>query len=431
MTDTQNYADQIIQFFKHQHIQVLTHKAQIINASSVLLIQHVHCEKQEITSIQNFAKETFGCRKCSGIMLKQTPTWDFVLHENLKSMTDLHQDELWRPVVGGWVSSYGKAMNSLGKVLTLDTSKDRYNIGGSAQYRTTLLGTAFRDLIPFTAAAKLQEDANKNKDPSTLTKGEKPCLSLVDKTKPISISNLIFKTHQEACQQGNHNSRQSERFKAAMEINIVDKMKQVEYKQTPELPDHLIFQDGNVYNHKPVAGGQRFLAFTVNPGGYLQFVYNDKVFFVHRLVCCVFNPLQGKTVYDDYKDMEVNHKDGNHQNNCANNLEWVTHAANMSHAYQTDLNKKVRGVLQYKMNKDGTVGELIKEHKSIAEASRQTGVAEHVIRSIAQRQKKATNFDWRFKDESLSAEWSLKFAHKTRTIKVLPGVVIPAQILSE
>jgi len=36
----------------------------------------------------------------------------------------------------------------------------------------------------------------------------------------------------------------------------------------------------------------------------------------------------------------VNHKDGNKQNNCVNNLEWVSYSENTKHSYDTGLLKK-------------------------------------------------------------------------------------------
>ena len=91
-----------------------------------------------------------------------------------------------------------------------------------------------------------------------------------------------------------------------------------------------------------------------------------KFYSVHRLVAQTFldNP--------DNKP-QVNHIDGNRENNRVDNLEWVTSSENINHAFQTGLSHGLRGdlsphkvaVLQYE--KDGT---LVKEWSCIADAAR-------------------------------------------------------------
>lgn len=57
-----------------------------------------------------------------------------------------------------------------------------------------------------------------------------------------------------------------------------------------------------------------------------------KSFLVHRLVAQHFLMLPERKY-------EVNHKDGNKQNNRAGNLEWCNHRENVRHAYDTGLHK--------------------------------------------------------------------------------------------
>lgn len=69
-------------------------------------------------------------------------------------------------------------------------------------------------------------------------------------------------------------------------------------------------------------------------GGYLCVELKkgdtEKNFKVHRLVAQAFiSNVEGKPF--------VNHIDGVKTNNCADNLEWVTHSENCQHAYDTGL----------------------------------------------------------------------------------------------
>lgn len=62
---------------------------------------------------------------------------------------------------------------------------------------------------------------------------------------------------------------------------------------------------------------------------------------VHRLVAEAFIPNQN--------DMpEVNHIDGNKQNNCVNNLEWCSRRENVLHSYKLGLKKPIQEYIRLK-----------------------------------------------------------------------------------
>lgn len=52
---------------------------------------------------------------------------------------------------------------------------------------------------------------------------------------------------------------------------------------------------------------------------------------LHRVLMMAFKPVQ------NMKDLQVNHKNGNKQDNCLENLEWVTCKENIHHAWKNSL----------------------------------------------------------------------------------------------
>jgi len=105
--------------------------------------------------------------------------------------------------------------------------------------------------------------------------------------------------------------------------------------------------DGVVFSHKKIVrvgnqtayverGGFPLRQYKHGRSGHLR-VYLAKAGkkyprFVHRLVAEAFIPNAGNLPF-------INHRDGNPQNNCVSNLEWVTPKQNSVHAQLLGLNR--------------------------------------------------------------------------------------------
>ena len=86
-----------------------------------------------------------------------------------------------------------------------------------------------------------------------------------------------------------------------------------------------VTSDGKIFSN---VGNKKELKGKINKYGYKMVVLhvNGKQIYpnLHRLIANAFLP-------NPHNLPEVNHKDGNKQNNCVDNLEWVTTRQNLIH----------------------------------------------------------------------------------------------------
>ena len=96
--------------------------------------------------------------------------------------------------------------------------------------------------------------------------------------------------------------------------------------------DYRINEQGDVYS--PYRGWHRIKPQKIIKG-YLRVSLmtnkGRKFFMVHRLVLEAFAPRE------DSLQLQVNHMDGDKENNCLDNLEWCTQSENMAHAARIGL----------------------------------------------------------------------------------------------
>lgn len=125
----------------------------------------------------------------------------------------------------------------------------------------------------------------------------------------------------------------------------------------------------------------KYLIVNLRKDGY------NKIFLVHRLVAESFidNPNNLPT---------INHKDGNKENNCVENLEWCSYSDNNKHALDTMLRRpRGKSILQY--TKDGR---FLNEYKSASEASRITGLDRgSICHCLTKRRDNYAGFIWKYK----------------------------------
>lgn len=150
-----------------------------------------------------------------------------------------------------------------------------------------------------------------------------------------------------------------------------------------------ISDEGRLKSFKMDKGG-RVMKMTNSKGDYFRIILSTKTSIrhasIHRLVAEAFIPnLENKE--------QVNHKDGNKQNNVVENLEWVTAKENMSHAinmFPQILNevRKYNKYVRPKAIKQITAdGELLAIYPNSVSASKVTGVCQRNILQVASKEE--------------------------------------------
>lgn len=158
-------------------------------------------------------------------------------------------------------------------------------------------------------------------------------------------------------------------------------------KDIEKFKDYTIDENGNVFSKRK----NKYLKQTINKYGYckvtLQKNKYKKIYSVHRLVAEAFIP-------NPENKPQINHIDGNKQNNNITNLEWCTGKYNMNEAVRIGLFDNVKKiqhdnaiknnlgrnyiyankVTKKKVRQYDKDNNLIGEYDSMSEANRITGI---------------------------------------------------------
>ena len=168
------------------------------------------------------------------------------------------------------------------------------------------------------------------------------------------------------------------------------------WKDVPNFENYQISNLGNVFSKK--RNKQLYISHNDKGYCYAQFYKNGKGYHLrlHRIVANLFLPNPNNLP-------EVNHIDGNKENNCVDNLEWCDRKHNMQEAFNNGLippRKENKGsfprktIEQYNLN-----NELLRKYNSISEASRITGYTKQSISRYCRKQRKCKDYIWRYASE--------------------------------
>ena len=181
-----------------------------------------------------------------------------------------------------------------------------------------------------------------------------------------------------------------------------------EWRDVKDFDNYMISNKGRVKSKEriSIAKGtnyirkEKILHYGIHKLGYLYvYLYNNngnnkKKMYIHRLVANAF--IENT---NDYK--EINHIDGDKQNNCVENLEWCNRSMNVKHAYQNNLEKKLIGKLNHKskaikqFTKDG---EFIRNWESINLANKSLNITS-VGSCCRGDNKTAGGYIWRYAND--------------------------------
>lgn len=162
-----------------------------------------------------------------------------------------------------------------------------------------------------------------------------------------------------------------------------------EWRDIPNYPNYQVSNLGNVRSitHYDALGRLRHgitKKLKKHPKGYLSVVLrHSDLKLVHRLVAMAF-------LGDLSKSLDVNHKDGNKQNNVVGNLEWVTKSENQKHRYDVlgkiteNQTKAIRGLAQKRKEeaRKNILQTWINSDMTLKELSMLTGASKSTLSRI-------------------------------------------------
>lgn len=137
------------------------------------------------------------------------------------------------------------------------------------------------------------------------------------------------------------------------------------------IEDYIITKNGEIINKH----NNHKVKLQKNGKGYFRVSIGGKLLFVHRLVAEKYIP-------NPNHKSQVNHKDGNKENNCIDNLEWVTNQENRNHAVNNNLQICGEKCSWSKLNENDVIYILNNKELSSDELAKKFNVSSRTIKNV-------------------------------------------------
>lgn len=165
------------------------------------------------------------------------------------------------------------------------------------------------------------------------------------------------------------------------------------WKDVPFDSNYKVSNYGRIFSKRT----NKILKGELTEKGYIRVALTEhKRYLVHCIVARTFIP-------NPENKPQVNHIDGNKQNNYVDNLEWCTQSENMCHALKTGLKIMPKGkdvynarvIYQYDKNNN-----LIKRWECMSTASQTLKISQRdIVRVCKGKRKTCGGYIWKYEEE--------------------------------
>lgn len=140
--ETSSYVEQVLNAMRKQGYEIISDLASLTSSCSQVQYRCYPCQVIKTKTLKDINRRIGQCKQCSSLKVHVKPVDTTILRQTITSFNVEQQpDEIWMPVVGGYVSNKGKVVSGLGGLLKAD-ERNRFYVNGRLQSIESLMQEA-------------------------------------------------------------------------------------------------------------------------------------------------------------------------------------------------------------------------------------------------------------------------------------------------